>query len=331
MEICIWRKFMQEFNTEKEIKEYIEEKIDSIQLLDECRLYREEQYQITEEVMKARNSTEWIIRINKVIKNFAYAIIQSYEYAKKMKSPLEETENSQMYSYYLEDAVYRDIVLWDLLRQYLNELYECGFDLKEEISIFTFLKKSFVKRRIGNKNVEELKKYLESTEHQEVRKNLRNQFTHSLDGTSSYIFHRVNDSGKLQANMENVFPNHPYENIVYVLDDVKKYLEFAEFYVNKLRKFVVDNVILVTIKCNMKCGEVKSDDQLWSINILKEKAEQILVPCEVVCEYAIEYEGNKVCKPICLTYCRINENIQETKMDLRMNYKEMEEKFMKNL
>lgn len=207
---------MQEFNTDKEIKEYIEGVIDSIQLLDECRLYREEQYQITEKVMKARNSTEWIIRINKVIKNFTYAIIHSYEYAKKMESPLEETENSQMYSYYLEDAVYRDIVLWDLLRQYLNEFYQCGFDLKKEISIFAFLKKSFVKRKIGNKNVEEIKKYIESTEHQEVRE--------------------------------------------------------------KLRKFVEENTILVTINCNMKCGKVKDDDRVWSINILKENAEQILVP-----------------------------------------------------
>lgn len=30
---------MQTFNTDKEIKEYIEKNIDSIKLLDECRLY----------------------------------------------------------------------------------------------------------------------------------------------------------------------------------------------------------------------------------------------------------------------------------------------------
>ncbi|WP_207663822.1 hypothetical protein, partial [Roseburia sp. AF25-25LB] len=42
-------------------------------VLDECRLYREEQLQITEEVMRARNSIEWLIRINKVINNFIYA------------------------------------------------------------------------------------------------------------------------------------------------------------------------------------------------------------------------------------------------------------------
>ena len=61
--------------------------------------------------MKSRNSTEWLIRINKVIKNCVYAIIKSYEHAKLMEWPLEETENSQMYSFYLEDAVYRSIVL----------------------------------------------------------------------------------------------------------------------------------------------------------------------------------------------------------------------------
>ena len=61
---------MQTFNTDKEIKEYIEKNIDSIKLLDECRLYKEEQLQITEEVMRIRNSIEWIIRINKVIHNY---------------------------------------------------------------------------------------------------------------------------------------------------------------------------------------------------------------------------------------------------------------------
>lgn len=102
---------VKQFNSDNEIKDYIEKSIDSIKVLDECRLYREEQLQITEEVMRARNSIEWLIRINKVINNFIYAISRSYVYAVKMNWPLEETENSQMYAYYLEDAVYRDIVL----------------------------------------------------------------------------------------------------------------------------------------------------------------------------------------------------------------------------
>ena len=129
---------MRQFETDNEIREYIEKSIDAIEFLNECRLYKEEQLQITEDVMRIRNSIEWIIRINKVIHNFTYAVIKSYEYAKLMESPLEETENSQMYSFYLEDAVYRDIVLWDLLRQFLNEFYECGYEVDDEINIFSF-------------------------------------------------------------------------------------------------------------------------------------------------------------------------------------------------
>lgn len=72
------------FNSDKEIKEYIEKSIESIKVLEECRLYSEEQLQFTEEVMRVRNSTEWLIRINKVINNFIYAISRSYAYAVKM-------------------------------------------------------------------------------------------------------------------------------------------------------------------------------------------------------------------------------------------------------
>ena len=58
---------MRNFNSDKEIKNYIEKTIKNIRNIDECRLYREEQLQCTENVFRARNSTEWIIRINKVI------------------------------------------------------------------------------------------------------------------------------------------------------------------------------------------------------------------------------------------------------------------------
>lgn len=42
---------MCQFSTDEEIREYIEKSIDGIELLNECRLYREEQLQITEDVM----------------------------------------------------------------------------------------------------------------------------------------------------------------------------------------------------------------------------------------------------------------------------------------
>lgn len=153
---------MQQFHSDKGIKEYIDEGINSIELLNECRLYKEEQFQLTEDVIRARNSTEWIIRINKVIENCTYAIIKSYEYAKLMKCPLEETENSKMYSFYLEDAVYRDIVLWDLLRQFLNEFLKCGYAIKDEMSIFLFLNNPKVRKKLKNSEIKKLKKYLNS-------------------------------------------------------------------------------------------------------------------------------------------------------------------------
>lgn len=322
---------MQQFNTDQEIREYIEKSIDEIQLLDECRLYKEEQLQITEEVMRIRNSIEWIIRINKVIHNFTYAIIKAYEYAKLMKNPLEETEYSQMYSFYLEDAVYRDIVLWDILRQFLNEFFECGYGVDDEINIFSFLNNPDVKKKIGNANVRRLKNYLNCAEHKEVRIKLRNQFTHALDSTSSYIFHRIND-GKMQADLSNLLPRHPYENIVLVLDDVQKYLEFAKAYVKKLEEYFAKNVMMVMIECNMKCGIVVKDIEPWNIKILHEKAEQILSPCNEPCDYAIEYEGNFVCKPLLVNFFRINEEDKKykEKIDLHMDYAEMKRKFLTN-
>lgn len=322
---------MRQFNTDKEIQEYIEKTIGVIEQLDECRLYREEQLQITEDVIRARNSTEWIIRINKVITNFTYAITKSYEYAKLMEWPLEETEYSQMYSFYLEDAVYRDIVLWDLFRQFLNEFLECGYSVDDEVSIFSFLNDNVVRRKIGNANVRNLKNYLNCTEHKEVRFKLRNQFTHSLDGTSSYIFHRVTN-GKIQADLSNVLPKHPYENIVLVLDDMKKYLEFAQIYVGKLKELLINSIMMVTIECNMQCGKVDNDEELWSVNFLQEKAEKILCQCDNPCNYAIEYEGNLVCKPVSVSYCRMNEVDQKYrgKIDLHMDYQQMQEKFGNN-
>jgi len=163
---------LRNFNSDKEIKNYIEKTIKNISNIDECRLYREEQLQCTENVFRARNSTEWIIRINKVIEDFKYAIMQAYQYAKIMKSPLEETINSKRYAFYLEDAVYRDIVLWEMLRQFLNEFYECGYDTDNEINIFNFLKDANVKSKIGNQNIKKLKNYLYCNSHHMVRHGL---------------------------------------------------------------------------------------------------------------------------------------------------------------
>lgn len=51
---------MKQFETDNEIREYIEKSIDALELLNECRLYKEEQFQITKDVMRIRNSIELI-------------------------------------------------------------------------------------------------------------------------------------------------------------------------------------------------------------------------------------------------------------------------------
>ncbi|WP_147404496.1 Cthe_2314 family HEPN domain-containing protein [Roseburia sp. AF25-25LB] len=69
-----------------------------------------------------------------------------------------------------------------------KRVFKCGYDKDREISIFSFLNDATVRRKLGNSEVKKIRKYLNSADHQEVRTKLRNQFTHSLDGTSSYLF-----------------------------------------------------------------------------------------------------------------------------------------------
>lgn len=323
---------MRNFKSDNEIKKYIEMEIENIEYIDECRLYKEEQLQCSENVFRARNATEWLIRINKVIENFKYAITQAYQYAKAMNSPIEETINSKRYSFYIEDAVYRDIVLWELLRQFLNEFYECGYKTDDEISIFKFLNQSGVVNKIGNKNVKKLKRYLYGSTHHTVRHKLRNQFAHSLDSTSSYIFHRVSDSGIRQADLTRILPNHPYENIVFVLDDIKVFLKFMKYYSQKLDKLLIEDIMRVQFEVELKCGEKRKIEQYMSISILKEKAEQILIGCEKTCDYAISYDGEKWCKPVKIRYCRMNEVSDKYKgtIETTMSYKEMKDKYGKD-
>ena len=320
---------LRNFNSDKEIKNYIEKTIKNIRNIGECRLYREEQLQCTENVFRARNSTEWIIRINKVIEDFKYAIMQAYQYAKIMKSPLEETINSKRYAFYLEDAVYRDIVLWEMLRQFLNEFYECGYDTDDEINIFNFLKDANVKSKIGNQNIKKLKNYLYCNSHHMVRHELRNQFAHSLDNTSSYLFHRVSDNGLLQADMSRFLPKHPYENIVMVLDDIKSFLKFIRYYSGKLNELLIENIMMVNVEMELRCGEKRKDEEHWSISILKEKAEQILLQCDKTCDFAISYNDKMWCKPTKICYCRINEKCDEYKgvIKTKMSYEEMKEHY----
>ena len=127
------------FKNDAEIVRYLKSQLENIGTLNECRLFKEELLQITEEMILFRNCIEWVIRSNQVIENIKYALRTCLEFTEKMLWPLEETENKRLYSYYLEDAVYRDLVLWDMFRQLLNEFYRCGYSESDNVSIFRFL------------------------------------------------------------------------------------------------------------------------------------------------------------------------------------------------
>lgn len=314
------------FKNDKEIVQYLEAQLDKIITLNECRLFREEQLQLSEEILRFRNCIEWTIRSNQVISSIKYALTKCLKYAAKMISPLEETENKKLYSYYLEDTVYRDLVLWDMFRQLLNELYECGYSETESVSIFKFIKEN--KAKLGDTKSSNILTYLNSSDHKYVRETLRNSFTHSIEATSPYIFHR-NIDGKIKAQMEYMFPKHPFENLNYVLNDVLKLIEFFDEIIKEMYEYRNNNFILLNIITIMPCGKEVVDSSYWNLGILKEKYEQIIIPCEAHCDKANKYNGIYVCKPKEIHYKRIHSEQEQTNEMLtpKMTFAEMESVF----
>jgi len=70
---------------DKEVIQYLKAQFEKIDILNECRLFKEEQLQLTEEMLHFRNCIEWIIRSNKIIANIKYALskrkrINGYKY-----------------------------------------------------------------------------------------------------------------------------------------------------------------------------------------------------------------------------------------------------------
>lgn len=312
------------FKNDSEIIEYLQKEITKITPLNECRLFREEQLQISEEMLHFRNCIEWLIRSNVVICNTKYALEKSLEFSNIMIHPLEDTDNKRLYSYYLEDALYRVLVLWDMYKQLLNEYYKCGLSEKEDISIFQFLKQNKV--TIGESTVNNLLAYLNSPAHKTVRNDLRNSFTHSIEATSSYIFHR-NINGKVKPQMDYFFPKHPFENINYIVLDVVKLLEFMQQISDKMYEYRNDKLALFNVTLIMPCGVEHNDSEYWSKEILFEKFERILVPCDEECDKLNSYNDMSVCKPKEVLYKRVNSKSPGETLVPKMTFEEMKNKF----
>lgn len=317
------------FKNDEEIIQYLKGQLENIDVLNECRLFKEEQLQLTDEMFRFRNSIEWIIRSNQIIVNIKYALSKSLEFAEVMSWPLEETENRRLYAYYLEDAVYRNLVLWDMFRQLLNEYYKCGYSESDNISIFKFLKKN--KFVIGSAKVNNILNYLNSTDHKKVREDLRNSFTHSVEATSSYVFHR-NVDGKIQPQADYIIPSHPFENLHLVTMDILNLIEFIKEIVSEMYEYRNRNLILLKVTTVMPCGKELNDTENWNLGILKEKYEQIIVPCETPCDKAHTYNEVYVCKPTKVHYQRIYSKQEHKSGTLTptMTFAEMEEIFGEN-
>lgn len=294
---------LNKFDSDAKIIKYLQSQIDKISSVDECRLFREEQLRISEEMIYFRNCIEWLIRSNQLIENIKYALTQCTAFAKSMEWPLEETENKRLYAYYLEDAVYRNQVLWDMVKQLLNEYYKCGYAENDNISIFKFLKDN--KIELGVKRATKLLNYLNCAEHKMVRNDLRNSFTHSVDTTSSYVFHRK-INGKIQPQLEYVIPKHPFENIECVIKDTIRLIEFIKEVAKEMNNYRNDNLALYQVTTIMPCGKRIDDIDYWNLSMLREKYERMFIPCDDLCEKAHTYNDINVCKPVSVCYNRIN-------------------------
>ena len=314
------------FKSDEEIIQYLKENLGEIDTLNECRLFREEQLQLSDEILNFRNCIEWLIRLNQVIINTKYALTRSLEFAESMSLPIEETENKRLYAYYLEDAVYRNLVLWDMFRQLLNEFYKCGYSESDNISIFKFLKEK--KSEIGDIKVNRILHHLNSSDHKRVRDTLRNSFTHSVEATSSYVFHR-NIDGKIKPQTDYLLPSHPFENLKFVIMDILTLIKFINEIASEMYEYRNTNLILLEVTTVMPCGKVIDDSEHWNLGMLNDKYEQIIIPCDIPCDKANTYKEMSVCKPVKVNYQRINSTQKETSGELipTMTFSEMETTF----
>ena len=299
---------MDTFKTDEETIQYLKEKINIIKVLDECRLTNLEQIHATENIFHFRNCVEWIIRSNELILNIRYAMKKSLEYAEAILWPLEETDNNRFFAYYLEDAVYRDFVLWELFKQLLNEYHKCGYTKEDKITIFKFIENT--KSKIGIHKYDIIYNYLKSEPHQFVRNTLRHSFTHSIGATSSYMFHEMNND-KIEPNLDHLFPNHPFENIHYVINDVSQLLQFMNETINEMLDYRNENLILLEVNNNMPCGKNFKDSDYWHMSNLKKFFDFTFVSCDSPCHEAHEYNGHQVCKPKKICYKRASSNNEE--------------------
>lgn len=302
---------MERFKSDRQVIEYIKHEIENINYLIEHRLYKEEQLQLSRNVFRIRNSVEWIIRINKILKYIKYSILNSLKFAVQVENPMDENEIKDMYTYYLEDSVYRLMVLWDMYKQLVNEFYEVGFNKDENYTIFR-LKNKLKKKHIWEENkVNEFEDYLNSKKHKFVREYLRNKFTHSVDPTASNIFHNYSKNGLLTFDMNDIIPKHPYENLLGIVDDFIEVVNRIKDINNDMENLLSQEIMIVNVNAILKCNKEQELGWLNIKDLILSKDNIGVISCEercAECKYMITCEGKETCKPKTIKYSRIFED-----------------------
>lgn len=134
---------------------------------------------------------------------------------------------------------------------------------------------------------------------------MRNSFTHSIDSTSSYIFHRKIE-GKVKPITEHMLPNHPFDNINDVVEDIIHLIAFIALIISDMKKILIEEIALINISLTLPCGRITNDEEYWNLKILRERYEFIFSTCDSPCDKAITYEKNKVCRPTTVYFNRIH-------------------------
>lgn len=301
---------MENFKNDNEIIQYFEDKITGFKEFEKHLLYREEQILADKNIFRIRNSNEWIFRINNIIIQLKYSLKNSMKFAKLVCNPIEESKEKQMYSYYLEDSVYRTILLWDIYKQLVNEFYSLGFNRHAQYSIFKMLKRIKSKKRWDKERYCSLEKYLNSKKHKNVRQYLRNKYTHSVDPTSMIVFHDENENGIITPDIDNIIPKHPYENIIDVIDDLSILIDRIEYINEEIKGELINKLMLVRATAVLPCG-INETLPLSNMGELFELYNDIGVYAKyrncIGCNNVRIYEGENTCKPIRIDYNRIHE------------------------
>ncbi len=238
--------------TDEEIISNLNNKIEKINNLEEELLFKREQVQLTTECIKYRNCIEWIIHCNELLFEIKYALKNCLEYAKNTPNPLKESKEKKLYSFYLEDSAYRDLVLWDIYAHLVAEFYSFNtFDF-HKAGAYQFFKNKKIQNILG----QDIALYMESKEHKTVRKEIRNSFTHSIGPTGTFIFHKK-INGKIKPTLDNLLPRHPFDNINFVVSDVLKLNNYLENTNKKIINYGKNYVFLYHALIKSPCERQK--------------------------------------------------------------------------